>query len=369
MPYTRAGEVNGGGIDRMTRTKADTALGRRFRPRHIAVLLTLIVLAAACAAAPGDFTGDRKADLVKMDWSTGQWTVGSSPLYTGQPADWPVAGDYNGDLKWEPAVVRGTTWISSALADPIVYDPAGMPTGPAPLPVKVQPPVVTLPVPGDYDGSGKTVPAYYDQVDASWWIMGRAAPVQFGLPPTTGGTLGYDVPVPADYDGDGKTDIAVYRPTDGSFHYLSSTTGTEVVTTPTVPADAVPPAIIPIPGRYTTSTHAEAAVTDWNGSAWYVAGSSTPFATFAFAPFTDNFLPAPADYDGDGRTDAMLIDDITGVWWPAGQPRPTGTTNSGNNDRYNSAVFPFAVVNNWIRLTIYASCLLRPESENCTGVL
>ncbi len=353
----------------MTSREIGTVPRRRRRLAPIAGLLAFVVLATVCEAAPGDFTGDGKADLIEVNYQTGQWTVGATtPLYTGQPDDRPVAGDYNGDLKWEPAVLRGTTWISSVLADPIVYDPAGMPTGPAPLPANGQQPVTILPVPGDYDGSGKTVPAYYDQVDASWWIMGRAAPVQFGVPPQAGGTLGYDVPVPADYDGDQKTDVAVFRPTDGSFHYLSSKTGAEVVTTPTAQAD-VAPAIIPVPGRYDTSTHVEAAVTDWSGSAWYVAGTSTPIATFALDANSDNVLPAPADYDGDGRTDAMLIDDTNGISWAAGQPQPSGTTNSSVDDRYAPAVYPIAILANVLRLSRYAECRLHPEEPGCAGVV
>ncbi len=335
-------------------------MSRSRRVRLIAAALVLVVVAAACEAAPGDFTGDRMADPVYVSYGTGDWfTSGTAtPLFTGQPGELAVAGDYNGDLKWEPAVLRGTTWISSALADPVVYDPPNMPAGPPATPggANASAPPTLLPVPGDYDGTGKTVPAYYDQVDATWWIMGHANPTQFGIPPTAGAKLDWDVPVPADYDGDGHTDIAVFRPSDGSFHYLSSKTGHEVVLTPPLPS--VYGILLPVPGTYDGLGHAQAAVTD--GQNWYVDGDAGVFASFPFTSPEDQYLPAPAAYDGANKTEPAMIDTQNGVVWHAGQPRPpqTGT----NNPPDSAAVFPTAVLVNIVRLTLYAQCLLSPSS-------
>ena len=317
--------------------------------------LALVLLAAACDALVGDYTGDRKADQVYFDTTNGNWyeTGDAAPLYTSSTTDLRVAGDYNGDLKWEPAVLRGTTWTSSALSAPIDYDPAGLPAGPPGNPAgTASAPLTLLPVPGDYDGTGRTVPAYYDQVDGTWWIMGHDAPVQFGVPPVAGGNLGYDVPVPADYDGDGKTDIAVYRPTDGSFHYLSSKTGLEVEVTPTVPASD--PAVIPVPANYDGGNHAEAAVTEPSGENWYVAGHASSIATFDTAGISDPYLPAMADYDGTGKAQPALLDDANDQLWLAGRSRPP--IANVISYRYEPTVLPEAVIVNIVRLVLYAEC-------------
>ncbi len=162
----------------------------------------------------------------------------------------------------------------------------------------VLPPPTLLPVPGDYDGTGKSVPAYYDEVDATWWILGRTGDTQFGIPPTLNGGLAYDVPVPADYDGDGKTDIAVFRPTTDTFHYLSSKSGQEVVLLVTVATGQIE--TMPVPGDYDGVGHAEAAVTDQTMLHWYVGTTGVCRQLHA----RDRCLiPALADYNGDGKVE------------------------------------------------------------------
>jgi len=330
--------------------------GTRRRWRLLAALVVVVVVAAACEAVPNDYTGDRTSDLVYRDTNDNWYVAGqTAPLYTGNPYAIAVPGDYDGDLEWEPAELNGTTWTSSALATPIDYDPAGMPTGPAATLATGQAAEPTLvPVPGDYDGNGKTVPAYYDQVDGTWWIMGHDQPIQFGNPPVTGGIDDYDVPVPADYDGDHKTDIAIFRPSDGSFHYLSSKTGQVVVVQAGSDLD------FPVPQDYDKVGHAEPAVADANFEHWYLAGSTTPMASFDIS-WQDWAIPTFGDYNGDGHADPAVWDmGSTDTWLVAGE----GAVATMPVDGYGGSdveMPPWLLVN-MVRLTLYHHCLGNPAS-------
>jgi hypothetical protein len=329
---------------------------RRTRTRRwqlFAAALAVVVLAAACEAAPGDFTGDRKADVVYRSGSDWYLAGQATPIWTEPSATPPdvaidVAADYDGDLKWDPAAVVGTTWYSTAFSTPVVFDPPGMPVGPPALPAGAKsPPVTLIPVPGDYDGTGKAVPAYYDQVDGTWWIMGHDGSVQFGNPPTAGGTLGYDVPMPADYDGDHKTDIAVYDPSTATFHYLSSKTGQEVSVQIGQPGD------FPVPADYDKVGYAEPAVTDWNVATWCVAGHTGAFATLPRPSSADYYAPIEADYDGNGTADPAVYDPPAGTWQVAGQ----GTIATTPSYVVPAEAQPWLYIN-MVRLTLFQEQLV-----------
>ncbi len=214
---------------------------------------------------PGDYDGDGKSDIAV--WRPG--ASGSAYFYIyqsltstvradnfGQFGDDPsVTRDYTGDGKADPAVYRGgvspglqSFWYyrasSGAFNGSIVYEPWGT-NG-------------DRPVPGDYDGDGKS--DFVIQRDngagqSIFWsrlATGTISNTTFGL--------ASDRLVPGDYDGDGKTDFAVVRSVGSN----------------------------------------------WN---WYYKPSSAAAESFrflgGFGSSATDFL-TPGDYDGDGKTDVAV---------------------------------------------------------------
>ena len=178
------------------------------------------------------------------------------------------------------------------------------------------------PVPGDYDGDGKTDFSIFRPTDGTWWITysstGAYTSVQFGAScsPTNGGcdvssptTYTGDLPAPADYDGDGKTDIALYRPSTGDWYVINSSSGQSgqfhFGTSGDTPASA----------DFDGDGRADYALWRNSDHTFYIIQSSNG-ANLSVSFGSSGDKPVPADYDGDGKADiAVYRDGTTPTWY------------------------------------------------------
>ena len=190
---------------------------RRRRGRPVAIAVAIAALAAACSWVPFDFDGDKKADVAWVDpegawWRSGQATPLLQPPVIASPyanVDRPtfqsystVPGDYDGDKEADLALYDPTsaTWTirdsSTGTVRTVVAGHSG-----------------DVPVPADYDGDGKAEPAGWGPLDDTWRIPGRADLVLTDLPPPGTG-LGF-WPAPANHDGNPGDEPAELDTTGG----------------------------------------------------------------------------------------------------------------------------------------------------------
>ncbi|WP_169973930.1 FG-GAP repeat domain-containing protein [Tautonia rosea] len=169
-----------------------------------------------------------------------------------------------------------------------------------------------IPIAGDFDGDGKTDVAVVDPFarlfnspspNATEWIIRLSTTDQLRRVPF-GGPGSLDRPAPADFDGDGRTDIATFRAN----------------------SDLVPGA-----------------------AQWFILPSlsNSAFSVVFGAPGGTD-LPAPDDYDGDGRADIVTF-------------RPVRTPQDVSNGVPNAA--------QWFILPSVSNDLTFSERRGAFGIL
>jgi hypothetical protein len=186
----------------------------------------------------GDYDGDLISDPGVYNPVDGTWYIRSmfdGNLHFGTQWGYkganPVTGDYNGDGVSDLAVYDAQTgmwYIKFSLnkVAAIAKRPRVLATVSQQWGFKG-----STAVPGDYDGDGRADLAVYSRYDGRWYILSLG---EVGFKNMLGPrVLAYQrnwgfvgaIPVPGDFNGDGKSDLAVYNPTDGKW-YIQSMDGT-----------------------------------------------------------------------------------------------------------------------------------------------
>jgi hypothetical protein len=230
------------------------------------------------------------ADLAVWRPSTGIWYVLGGPgsaqvgYAWGMAGDVPVPGDFDGDGKTDFSIFRPSTgiWWVVKSSDNTSYSIAfGAGSD------KV--------APADYDGDGKTDAAVFRPTTGIWYIQPSGGSGYYGV--TFG--LGTDIPTPADYDGDGKADIGVWRDSNKTFYSSGSSSWQLAVS-------SQPLAVgnnTPVSADYDGDGRADYAIR--NGNNWIIK-NSTNNQTSTITWQNTNDLSVQNDYDGDGKVDIAV---------------------------------------------------------------
>jgi hypothetical protein len=259
--------------------------------------------------------GNGASDLIVYKQSSGLWSItnlhsgySTSVVFCGKGYA-PVPGDYDNDGISDLGAYRyssGYWYLRRITEQTLVLFGGSYWAGPE---------LVSLggyvPVAGDYDGDGRTDPAMYCELTGLWSALFSAS----GYAYVSGafGGEGYTA-IPADYDGDGKIDTAVYNESTAQWYALYSGDNNRLIS-----GTFGGPGFTAVPADYDGDCKADPSIYNRTTGLWIILPSSTlssqgyrPISGFFGGT---GFEPVPADYNGDGSADACIYEELTGYWY------------------------------------------------------
>ncbi|MBU4198576.1 MAG: right-handed parallel beta-helix repeat-containing protein [Verrucomicrobia bacterium] len=243
----------------------------------------------------------------------------SSSLQLGGPGYAPVAGDFDGDGKADPAVYKTSNGTWQVLLSANGYAPASTVLGTNGWQA----------VAGDFDGDGKSDPAIYQAASGRWNVMLSAG--GYALASTVFGDLGFQA-IPGDFDGDGQADPAVYSQSNRLWAVMLSGSGYAVATV-TFGGEGCQP----VPGDYDGDRKTDPGVYDESSGNWQALLSASGYAAasvqFNCSPGAlSPGQPVQSDYDGDGKVDPAVFETAIGKWevMLSSMGYPVASTNFGS---------------------------------------
>jgi len=170
----------------------------------------------------------------------------------------------------------------------------------------------------DFDADSQSDIGYFHAATGQWAALHSGDAFSYAAPQfITWGQTG-DIVVPGDYDGDRLLDPTVRRPPTGgqsaAYLILRSSTGYDYGATLVIPAGWPGLGDTPVPADYNGDGRTDAAIWRGNSGAWIIALSPS-FSSLQFASWgVTGDKPFGTDVDGDGKADIGYFRPSTGVW-------------------------------------------------------
>ncbi|MCB0321945.1 MAG: VCBS repeat-containing protein [Bdellovibrionales bacterium] len=179
-------------------------------------------------------------------------------------------------------------------------------------------PLGRVAAPLDRNGDGKTDPALFSRTTGEWWFIVNGSPSTelFGV-------VG-DIPVPGKWSGNECQDLAVFTPRNNRFRYRNCVTNAEEL----IELGPYANPALPAPADYDGDGRFDAATWEPNEAWWLIRYSSgKPSVRFQFGELGD--VPLPADFDGDGSAEPAIYRTVAQIGSEAFEARVVVYRESG----------------------------------------